>query len=160
MEYHPGAIKSMNAWIPAISTAFQHAIQNVFFLSKTQQSEWKYMASTHSLYNTPVCSLLCKYMQVSKSRIILVLSFQWQQREIAAAQLQRESERESVGKNNDLGCKNNQLLIYYSELSAVYFPLKRETGINQYHSQFPNNRHPQVAGSCETGCICGPEIPL
>lgn len=22
MEYHPGAIKSMNAWIPAISTAF------------------------------------------------------------------------------------------------------------------------------------------
>lgn len=159
MEYPPGAIKSMNAWIPAISTAFQHSIQNYFF-SKTQQSEWKYMASTHSLYNTPVCSLLCKYMQVSKSRIILVLSFQWQQREIAAAQLQRESERESVGKNNDLGCKNNQLLIYYSELSAVYFPLKRETGINQYHSQFPNNRHPQVAGSCETGCICGPEIPL
>lgn len=79
---------------------------------------------------------------------------------------EREGERESVGKNNDLGRRNNQLLFYYSELSAVYFPLKKETEdkrkarINQRHSQFPNNRYPQVVGSCETGCICGPEIPL
>lgn len=31
-EYDPGAFKSMNAWIPALSTAFQHSIQNLFFL--------------------------------------------------------------------------------------------------------------------------------
>ena len=30
-EYDPGAFKSMNAWIPALSTAFQHSIQNLFF---------------------------------------------------------------------------------------------------------------------------------
>ncbi len=30
-EYDPGAFKSMNAWIPALSTAFQHSIQNIFF---------------------------------------------------------------------------------------------------------------------------------
>lgn len=92
MEYHPGAIKSMNAWIPAISTAFQHSIQKYYFFSKTQQSEWKYMASAHSLHNTPVCSLLCKYMQVSKSRIILVLSFQWQQRDCCCTATERERE--------------------------------------------------------------------
>lgn len=36
-EYDPGAFKSMNAWIPALSTAFQHSIQNMFF-SSIQQS--------------------------------------------------------------------------------------------------------------------------
>lgn len=30
-EYDPGAFKSMNAWIPALSNAFQHSIQNIFF---------------------------------------------------------------------------------------------------------------------------------
>lgn len=32
MEYHPGTIKSMNAWTP-LSTAFQHSIQNYYSFS-------------------------------------------------------------------------------------------------------------------------------
>lgn len=46
-EYDPGAFKSMDAWIPALSTAFQHSIQNIFFLPFLYSSEWKYMASVH-----------------------------------------------------------------------------------------------------------------
>lgn len=39
MEYHPDAIKSMNAWIPALSTAFLHSILLQFkFPSMTKSS--------------------------------------------------------------------------------------------------------------------------
>lgn len=66
MEYHPGAIKSMNAWTPAIKYCIPtlHSKLLQFFL-KIQQSEWKYTASAHSHYHsTPVfclsCASICK----------------------------------------------------------------------------------------------------
>lgn len=68
-EYDPGAFKSMNAWIPALSTAFQHSIQNIFFPflffnNRQSGNTWP----QHTVIFTTILqpfSLLCKSMRVS-----------------------------------------------------------------------------------------------
>lgn len=66
MEYHPGTIKSMNAWTPAIKYCIPtvHSKLLQFFLI-VGQSERKYTASAHShSRSTPgfclSCASICK----------------------------------------------------------------------------------------------------
>lgn len=46
-EYAPGSFRSMNAWIPALSNAFQHSFITVSFSFQYSPFEWKYLVSAH-----------------------------------------------------------------------------------------------------------------
>lgn len=66
MEYHPGAIKSMNAWTPAIKycSPTLHSKLLQFFL-KIRQSEWKHTPQ-HTLILTALLSFV-SHVQVYAS---------------------------------------------------------------------------------------------
>lgn len=84
----------MNAWIPALSTAFQHSIQNLFFFSLflfKYSSVWKYMASVHCHihYYSPT---FFSFVQVYASELVNSISvfLSAAAKMDAAAQLQRD----------------------------------------------------------------------
>lgn len=66
-EYDPGAFKSMNAWLPALSTAFQHSIQNFNFSVFTIRQSGNTWPQHTVIFTTVLLpfSLLCKSMRVS-----------------------------------------------------------------------------------------------